>query len=172
MGLDVRDVSIRTAVPGSTPDHRESDVVLRIQCHPPTRLTAKTEAPLRLTPLLRASSQRGARTRRLKAQPRNAWRSLSLLERPPHGPPGRRRHLRPQAIDQVLRQPFHSPRRRRLLPCRHTPEYSWECVHPAQVTLVQNVPEARLSPVPPSLCEQDQLHLSTRRGRPPALSRS
>jgi hypothetical protein len=96
--------------------------------------------------------------------------SLPLFERPPHGPARRRQYLRPQVINQVLRQPFHPPRRRRLLPCRHTPEYPWECVHPDQVALVQDVPEARSSPIPSSLCEQDQIHILTRRGRPPALS--
>ena len=94
LGLDFRDVPIRTAVSGGTPDHRESDVVLLTQCHPPRGLAAQLEAPLRLPPLLCASRQRSARTRLLKALPRDPRRPLPLLYRTPHRPAGRRRHLR------------------------------------------------------------------------------
>ena len=63
LGMDLRNVQIRAVVPRSSPDHRESDVVLRIQCQPPTGLAAQPQAPLRLPSLLRASPQCRARTR-------------------------------------------------------------------------------------------------------------
>ena len=193
LGLDVRHVPVRAAVPRGAPDDRNPDVVLRIQRRPLPGLPAQPEAPLRLSPLLRSRDQRGARSSsvsvssfisdmdedrrdagpggstKTQADARDARGPLPLLERPPGRNAGHRRHVRPPALDQVLRQPGDAPRRRGLLPRRDAPEHLRERLHPPEVALVSSASQARPTPVSESLREPDQPHMPARGGRPAAF---